>query len=87
MAEWDDEVDELYGLDPGEFVAARNALAKQIKAGGDKARGAEVAKLPRPSIVAWALNQAARRDPGPGDGADRRRRARRHRPVRPHGRW
>ncbi len=63
MAEWDDEVDELYGLDPGEFVAARNALAKQIKAGGDKARGAEVAKLPRPTIVAWAVNQAARRDP------------------------
>src|SRR6478752_5680002 len=47
MSEWDDEVAELYALEPGEFVAARNALAK---------RG-------RPTIVAWALNQAAREDP------------------------
>ena len=29
MAEWDAEVDELYGLDPGEFVAARN-LARRF---------------------------------------------------------
>ena len=28
MPEWDDEIDELYALEPGEFVAARNALAE-----------------------------------------------------------
>ena len=63
MPEWDDEIDGLYALEPGEFVAARNALAKRIKADGDKERAAEVARLSRPTIVAWALNRAVRDDP------------------------
>jgi hypothetical protein len=63
MSEWDDEVAELYALEPGEFVAARNALAKRMKTAGEKDGAAAVAKLGRPTIVAWALNQAAREDP------------------------
>jgi hypothetical protein len=62
MPQWDDEIDGLYELEPGAFVAARNALARRIKADGDKARAAAVAKLPRPTVVAWALNQVARDD-------------------------
>lgn len=63
MPDRDDEIDGLYALEPGEFVAARNALAKRIKADGDKDRAAEVARLSRPTVVAWALNRAVRDDP------------------------
>jgi hypothetical protein len=52
----DERVDALYGLPLGEFVAARNALAKELA-------DAEVRKLPKPSATAWALNQLARRAP------------------------
>ena len=63
MAEWDDEIAELYALGPGEFVAARNVLAKHMKSEGEKDGSAVVAKLSRPTIVAWALNRSARQDP------------------------
>src|SRR5919206_1996535 len=53
--------EDLYGLDPGEFVAARNDLAKRLRKSGDKQLAAEVAKLRRPSPAAWAVNQLARR--------------------------
>jgi hypothetical protein len=48
----DAEIDHLYRLAPDEFTAARNALAKQ--AGPD---AAEVKKLTRPPLPAWAINQ------------------------------
>ena len=52
---------ELYGLDPKDFVPARNELAKRLRKEGDRALAAEVAKLRRPSPAAWAVNQLARR--------------------------
>lgn len=55
-----DRVDDLYGLPFEEFTAARNALAKELTKEGDKAKAADVKKLPKPSKVAWALNQIAR---------------------------
>ena len=61
-SEWDEAVDELYAMAPGDFVAARNALAKQMKADGGRDEAAAVAKLKKPSVVAWALNQAVRAD-------------------------
>lgn len=56
-------LDDLYAAEPEEFVAARNALAKQLKAAGDKDTAAEVARLRRPPVSAWALNQVARSRP------------------------
>ena len=50
----DDAVDALYELPLDEFVAARNALAKERK---DKA----IRSLRKPSVPAWAVNQLARR--------------------------
>ncbi len=44
---------------PDEFVAARNALVKELKAKGQRDEAAEVAGLRRPSWVDWALNMAA----------------------------
>jgi hypothetical protein len=46
------EIDRLYQLPPGEFTAARNALAK--RAGGDAPR---VRQLTKPPLAAWAVNQ------------------------------
>ena len=48
----DPEIDRLYQLPPGEFTAARNALAKE--AGKD---AGNVRRLAKPSIPAWAVNQ------------------------------
>lgn len=47
------QIDALYALPPGEFVAARTALAKTLK-GDDAAR---VKKLEKPTSVPWAVNQ------------------------------
>jgi hypothetical protein len=55
--------DRLYGLAPGEFVAARDALAKEAKATGDAGLARQVAALRRPTVVGWAVNQASRRHP------------------------
>ncbi len=58
-----DEAAELYALRPEDFVAARNALAKRLRAEGRKDEAAAVAKHRRPSVAAWALNQVARSHP------------------------
>ena len=46
------EIDGLYQLPPGEFTAARNALAKQGGAGAARIRA-----LTKPPVAAWAVNQ------------------------------
>ena len=56
----DAQADALYGLSPGEFVTARGELVKTLKADGRKADAAVVAKLPKPSLPAWAVNQVVR---------------------------
>jgi hypothetical protein len=58
-----DAFDELYLLPPGDFIAARTALVKELKAAGDKEAAAEVGQLRRPTTAAWALNQLVRADP------------------------
>jgi hypothetical protein len=62
-------LDPLYDLPAADFVAARNALAKELKAAGDKESAAAVAKLRRPTATAWALNQIARHQPALIDDA------------------
>ena len=57
-----DGVDDLYAVEPSEFVAKRTETVKALKAAGDKATATAVAKLPKPTVVAWAVNQVARRD-------------------------
>src|SRR4051794_41928643 len=55
----DDDIDRLYELPLSEFTAARNALAKEL--GGEQ--GKRVKALRKPSVAAWALNQAVRGAP------------------------
>lgn len=56
----DARVDALYAGDPAAFVAARDALAKELRAGGDRETAARVKALRRPSVAAWYVNIAAR---------------------------
>ena len=56
----DEEIDRLYELPLPEFVAARNALAKSVKAAGDRDDATAISALKKPSVTAWALNQVAR---------------------------
>ena len=46
----------LYTVPPEEFVAARNATVKELRAAKDRDTAAVVAKLRRPSVADWALN-------------------------------
>ncbi|GAA4572896.1 hypothetical protein [Planotetraspora kaengkrachanensis] len=59
----DAAADRLYGLAPGEFVATRDALAKEAKTAGDAALSRQISALRRPTVVGWAVNQASRRHP------------------------
>lgn len=52
--------DELYGLPPEAFTAARNARAKQVRS-DDRALADAVAGLRKPSAPAWLVNQLVRR--------------------------
>jgi hypothetical protein len=57
---WDARIDELFGLPAGEFVAARDGLARELRAAGERTAAAEVRALRRPTVVAWSINQVAR---------------------------
>jgi hypothetical protein len=56
----DDAVDRLYGLPREEFVGERDALAKALRADGSRDEAAAVKALPKPTVAAWAANQAVR---------------------------
>jgi hypothetical protein len=51
---------ELYGLPLERFVPERTALARKLRDEGKREDAANVAKLPKPSIAAWAVNQLVR---------------------------
>jgi hypothetical protein len=52
----DDELERLYRRPPGEFIAARNELAKQIGKSAGKAEADKVRALPKPTPSAWGVN-------------------------------
>ena len=54
---YDDAVAELYQVPIDRFVAERKRLAGELKAAGDKDGAARLAKLARPPISAWAVDQ------------------------------
>jgi hypothetical protein len=54
---YDEAVQALYRGALDTFVAERKRLAAELKAAGDKEGSARFAKLGRPSISAWAVNQ------------------------------
>jgi hypothetical protein len=56
-ATYDEAVAELFRGPHATFVAERKRLAGELKAAGDKTGAATLAKLGRPPISAWAVNQ------------------------------
>lgn len=56
-------LDDLFGVDPNEFIALRDRLVRELRAEGEREAAGEVKLLRRPSIPIWALNQVARRQP------------------------
>jgi hypothetical protein len=55
--------DDLYGLPVEEFTKARDELAKELRKAGKKEAADEVKSLRKPSVSAWGVNQAVRRNP------------------------
>ncbi|MFJ8364402.1 hypothetical protein [Streptomyces sp. NPDC093984] len=55
--------DELYGLSPGEFTAARDERAKSARAAGDRKLAEKIRRLRRPTLAAWASNLLVREQP------------------------
>lgn len=58
-----DAGDELYSLPAAEFTAARDALARRLRADGRREDAEAVKKLRRPTAAAAALNRAVRARP------------------------
>lgn len=56
-------IDELYGLDPSEFTARRNALAVSARKSGAAEAAGQINALRRPTRAAWILNRLARAEP------------------------
>ncbi|MGH8938690.1 MAG: hypothetical protein ACRDV2_04995, partial [Actinomycetes bacterium] len=54
----------LYSVLPAEFIAARDARAKQVRSTGDEELYAQIKALRRPSAAAWLVNLLARSDQG-----------------------
>jgi hypothetical protein len=62
----DAAVAQLYGGAPDAFVATRKRLAGALRADGRRDEAAAVAKLRKPSRLAWALDAAVAADPSLG---------------------
>jgi hypothetical protein len=58
--ELEDAIDELYAAPLDEFTGERARLVKVLKEAGRKDEAGELAKLRKPSVAAWALNQLSR---------------------------
>lgn len=61
--ELDEVADELYGLDPADFVAVRKERVAQAKADGNRDLAREIGLLRKPTLVGWTLNLLARESP------------------------
>lgn len=58
----DTAADELYGLDPDEFVPARTALVAQARAAKDRPLATAIGALKKPTRSAWLVNLLSRED-------------------------
>jgi hypothetical protein len=59
----DRRLDELYREHPEGFVAARNRLANELRAAGERDEAERIRKLRRPTAAAWLINLAALTEP------------------------
>lgn len=54
---------DLFGLPLTDFIASRDQLAETLRSEGNTEEAKTVARLRKPSVAAWALNQAVRHHP------------------------
>lgn len=59
--EHEEQIDRLYGAPLDEFVSQRGELAKGLRDEGEREAAERVKALRKPTLGAWALNQAVRR--------------------------
>ena len=59
----DEVADELYGLDPADFVEVRKARVTQARKEGDRELATAIGKMRKPTLVAWVVNNFAREEP------------------------
>lgn len=55
-------IDELHAVPLGAFVAERKRLAASVRKAGDREAAGEIAKWPKPTAPAWALNALVREE-------------------------
>ncbi len=53
-------MESLYAVGPDDFMATRRRLVADAKSAGDSAAAAEIGRLRKPSVAAWAVNLVAR---------------------------
>jgi hypothetical protein len=56
----DEAIDHLYGAQLDAFTSERTRLARELRDSGDREAAERVARLKKPTVAAWALNQLAR---------------------------
>jgi hypothetical protein len=56
------DLEALYALPRDDFIPSRTELARRLKAAGRSDEAARVAKLRKPTVTAWAVNQLARKE-------------------------
>jgi hypothetical protein len=59
----DDAIDRLYGLALEEFIPQRDELARSLRNEGRRGEATAVKALRKPTVAAWAVNQAVRSQP------------------------
>jgi len=57
----DEAVDRLYALPPDQFITSRDAAAAAAKASGETKLAADIKRLRKPTVSAWAVNLLSRR--------------------------
>jgi len=60
--ELEESLDDLYGVELGDFVARRDALARELRAAGRAEAAALMSAQRKPTVPAWIVNQLARRN-------------------------
>jgi hypothetical protein len=60
MPDIEEIADELYGLPPEAFTAARTRHEKEAKTAGDRDAAARIHSLAKPTVTAWLANQLVR---------------------------
>jgi hypothetical protein len=63
LSESPGHADRLFAVPLEDFVAERKQVAKELRDAGDRDAAAQVAKFPKPTPPAWALNRLAREEP------------------------